>query len=254
MCLVYERGVNMKTKKKVIVSISIVLVLALAAALTYVIWKINMKVVGIQPDYIGYNFDELIETSHVIVKGHIKGRADTFIVRPTNGADDSVFTQYQFEVDDVIRGDVTAGETIGIRFQGGQKGNLKVINYDDKDIKIKDSDKMVLFLYRVTVGGGYTTNDEYYQVVGGSNQGIFFLDESAEKETYKSNSRNFDPLEWDTARAQLVELANELPTNQSGLLEYEIEELKAELESGKITQDKYETTLESYTKYATIID
>ena len=127
-------------------------------------------------------------------------------------------------------------------------------HYDDEDIKIKDSDKMVLFLYRVTVGGGYTTNDEYYQVVGGSNQGIFFLDESAEKETYKSNSQNFDALEWGTAKAQLLEVANELPIDQSGLLEYETEQLKAELESGKITQDEYDTTLESYTKYATIID
>ena len=254
MCLVYERGVNMKTKKKVIVSISIVLVLALAAALTYVIWKINMKVSGFNTEYEQYNFNELIEASHVIVKGHIKGKADTFIIRPANGADDSVFTQYQFEVDDVIRGDVSVGESIGIRFEGGQKGSLKVINHDDEDIKIKDSDKMVLFLYRVTVGGGYTTNDEYYQVVGGSNQGIFFLDESAEKETYKSNSRNFDPLEWDTARAQLVELANELPMDKSGLLEHETEQLKAELESGKITQDEYDTRLERYGKYATIID
>ena len=165
-----------------------------------------------------------------------------------------MFTQYQFEVDDVIRGDVSAGESIGIRFEGGQKGSLKVINHDDEDIKIKDSDKMVLFLYRVTVGGGYTTNDEYYQVVGGSNQGIFFLDESAEKETYKSNSQNFDALEWGTAKAQLLEVANELPIDQSGLLEYETEQLKAELESGKITQDEYNATLESYTKYATIID
>ena len=253
MCLVYERGVNMKTKKKVIVSISIVLVLALAAALTYVIWKINMKVVGIQPDYIGYNFDELIETSHVIVKGHIKGRADTFIVRPTNGADDSVFTQYQFEVDDVIRGDVTAGETIGIRFQGGQNGNLRVINFSE-EIDLNDNEQLVLFLRRVTVGGALATNDEYYIIVGGGGQGIFYLDEDAEAETYVSDSTDYDPLVWSTARAQLVELANELPTNQSGLLEYEIEELKAKLESGKITQDEYDTRLERYGKYATIID
>lgn len=54
----------MKTKKKVIVSISIVLVLALAAALTYVIWKINMKVSGFNTEYEQYNFNELIEASH----------------------------------------------------------------------------------------------------------------------------------------------------------------------------------------------
>lgn len=164
-----------------------------------------------------------------------------------------MFTQYQFEVDDVIRGDVTAGETIGIRFEGGQNGNLRVINFSE-EIDLNDNDRMVLFLRRVTVGDGLTTNDEFYMVVGGGGQGIFYLDEEAEAETYVSDSTDYDPLVWSTARAQLLELANELPMNQSGLLEYETEQLKAELESGKITQDEYNATLESYTKYATIID
>ena len=72
-----------------------------------------------------------------------------------------MFTQYQFEVDDVIRGDVTAGETIGIRFEGGQNGNLRVINFSE-EIDLNDNDRMVLFLRRVTVGDGLTTNDEFY--------------------------------------------------------------------------------------------
>ena len=245
----------MKAKKNLILSasISVILIIVLAVTLTYTLSHINLQTIEIRSLMPRYNFNELITNSHVIVKGQITGDADTFTVHPTTGGDDSVFTQYQFEVDDVIRGDITAGETIGIRFEGGQHGNLNVINMDD-DMDFNDNDRMVLFLRRVTVGGGYTTNDEYYIIVGGSGQGIFYLDEDAEAETYVSDSMDYDPLVWSTARAQLVELANELPTNQSGLLEYEIEELKAELESGKITQDKYETTLESYTKYATIID
>ena len=245
----------MKAKKNLILSasISVILIIVLAVTLTYTLSHINLQTIEIRSLMPRYNFNELITNSHVIVKGQITGDADTFTVHPTTGGDDSVFTQYQFEVDDVIRGDVTAGETIGIRFEGGQHGNLNVINMDD-DMDFNDNDRMVLFLRRVTVGGGYTTNDEYYIIVGGSGQGIFYLDEDAEAETYVSDSMDYDPLVWSTARAQLVELANELPTNQSGLLEYETEQLKAELESGKITQDEYDTTLESYTKYATIID
>ena len=245
----------MKAKKNLILSasISVILIIVLAVTLTYTLSHINLQTIEIRSLMPRYNFNELITNSHVIVKGQITGDADVFTVRPANGADDSVFTQYQFEVDDVIRGDVTAGETIGIRFEGGQHGNLNVINMDD-DMDFNDNDRMVLFLRRVTVGGGYTTNDEYYIIVGGSGQGIFYLCEDADAETYVSDSTDYDPLEWDTARAQLVELANELPMDKSGLLEYETEQLKAELESGKITQDEYDTTLESYTKYATIID
>ena len=245
----------MKAKKNLILSasISVILIIVLAVTLTYTLSHINLQTIEIRSLMPRYNFNELITNSHVIVKGQITGDADTFTVHPTTGGDDSVFTQYQFEVDDVIRGDITAGETIGIRFEGGQHGNLNVINMDD-DMDFNDNDRMVLFLRRVTVGGGYTTNDEYYIIVGGSGQGIFYLDEDAEAETYVSDSMDYDPLVWSTARAQLVELANELPTNQSGLLEYETEQLKAKLESGKITQDEYATTLESYTKYATIID
>ena len=245
----------MKAKKNLILSasISVILIIVLAVTLTYTLSHINLQTIEIRSLMPRYNFNELITNSHVIVKGQITGDADVFTVRPANGADDSVFTQYQFEVDDVIRGDVTEGETIGIRFQGGQNGNLRVINFSE-EIDLNDNEQLVLFLRRVTVGGALATNDEYYIIVGGGGQGIFYLDEDAEAETYVSDSTDYDPLVWSTARAQLVELANELPTNQSGLLEYEIEELKAELESGKITQDEYDTTLESYTKYATIID
>ena len=245
----------MKAKKNLILSasISVILIIVLAVTLTYTLSHMNIQKVAVKGVTLHYDFDELIEASNVIVKGRIKGDADTFTVHPTTGGDDSVFTQYQFEVDDVIRGDITAGETIGIRFEGGQHGNLNVINMDD-DMDFNDNDRMVLFLRRVTVGGGYTTNDEYYIIVGGSGQGIFYLDEDAEAETYVSDSMDYDPLVWSTARAQLVELANELPTNQRGLLEHETEQLKAELESGKITQDEYDTRLERYGKYATIID
>ena len=245
----------MKAKKNLILSasISVILIIVLAVTLTYTLSHMNIQKVAVKGVTLHYDFDELIEASNVIVKGRIKGDADTFTVHPTTGGDDSVFTQYQFEVDDVIRGDITAGETIGIRFEGGQNGNLRVINFSE-EIDLNDNDRMVLFLRRVTVGDGLTTNDEFYMVVGGGGQGIFYLDEEAEAETYVSDSTDYDPLVWSTARAQLLELANELPTNQSGLLEYETEQLKAELESGKITQDEYDTTLESYTKYATIID
>ena len=245
----------MKAKKNLILSagISVILIIVLAVTLAYTLSHINLQTKEIKSLMPRYNFNELITNSHVIVKGQINGDADTFTVRPANGADDSVFTQYQFEVDDVIRGDVTAGETIGIRFEGGQNGNLRVINFSE-EIDLNDNDRMVLFLRRVTVGDGLTTNDEFYMVVGGGGQGIFYLDEEAEAETYVSDSTDYDPLVWSTARAQLLELANELPMNQSGLLEYETEQLKAELESGKITQDEYNATLESYTKYATIID
>ena len=245
----------MKAKNKLIISISasVALVLILAVSLTSIINAVNLNKVVVRSIMPDYDFNELITQSQVIVKGTVKGGADTLIVHPLTGADDTVYTQYQFEVSDVIRGDIAAGETIAVRFHGGKKGDLMVID-EDEQANLKDGEQYVLFLRRVTVGGGCTTADEHYLTVGGSEQAVFYQDKAADTLTFKSDKLSYEPLVWDSAKAELLKLASELPTDQGGLYDYEVSQLDLKLENGEITQDEYDRTLEGYSIYAQIVE
>lgn len=244
----------METKKRsifLLTSISVLLCITLIAVINL---KSNFNITTVEVSGINphYELDELVEKSHIIAKGKITGQSDPFIVKPTNNGDESVFTDYYFELSEVLRGEKSSGDTISIRVEGGKKGKWNVVN--ETDVGMKIGDEVVAFLYKVNVGGGYTTNEDYYLIVAG-NQGMYFIDENSNENIYKNTITNDSPLIWEKALYELTSISKEKPINYNWVYDEVINNLKANVETGFMTNEEYEKTLVEFnqntTKYAT---
>lgn len=198
-----------------------------------------------------YPLDELVASSHLVARGKFVGNSGAFIVEPVNGASESVFTDYYFEITDVVRGNATPGDTVSVRLQGGKKGKLSVNNF--YDVAPTEGSEAVVFLRQITIPVGYITDEDYYLPTGTTTRSFYFLDADSREPVYKCDTYGREPIVWENEKEDLITLSQSKEIDTSVLREYKLEELSDSIEAGKLTAVEYkEATAEisDSSKYA----
>lgn len=176
-------------KKKIGFSI---LALALLCVAGFGLWNwaqsSNQRIVRISTSYPHFELDELVLESDLVVKGTVIEKTEPFKIKPANGGDISIFTDYVIQVEKTLRG--KEAKTLNLRMQGGEIGDLTVISEDEGLVDVGES--YILFLYHPFAGGGYHTKGDYYYLTGGP-QALFSTVDGLE--TYSSEDVGQIPLE-----------------------------------------------------------
>lgn len=128
----------------------------------------DKQIVTVSKAYPRFDLTELATRAEFIVKGTVSGKSDPIKIKPNNGGDASLFTDYYLDVETVFRGE-TDRETVAVRLQGGELDDFIVESEDEAQIKIGAS--YIFFLYK-PVSGRYVTEGDYYETVGGP-QAVF---------------------------------------------------------------------------------
>ena len=196
-----------------------VLTLFVASLVMYMIHLSKIQNISVNGCGVDYTFEELINESTLIVRGKFNGDSGAFAVKPAGDASASVFTDYYFDVTDVVRGDVQSGDQIAVRIEGGYKNHMRVTSF--YDFAPDDGSEAILFLKRVTVPGGYTTNEEYYIPAGVTTRCFYYLDESGDVPVYKCDTNGREPIEWDTQKNDIISLSDSIPMKTDTLIESE---------------------------------
>lgn len=162
---------------------------------------------------------------------------------PVFGNSPSIFTDYNFAVEETIYGERINDETITVRVQGGKYKNSRLI-VEDAPL-FEEKEEVVLFLYHPNMGGGYNTKGDYYYILG-MNQGVFYpnaQDHNTFMDVY-SNSLSISQLKKDVANKSYndYQWKNELVSN-----------LQQNYESGFISYAEYCTAMEELEEYAQVI-
>lgn len=189
-----------------------------------------------------YDVDSLMQNSNLVVYGEVTGKSEPFKVQPTFGGSPFIHTDYYFEPIDIISGDSDITDTT-FRVEGGKIGNEELIVDDTPSFDI--GSKYLLFLYKVDMGSGYNTDEDYYYVTG-SNQGAF---NQVDKTTFQSQNSSIGTVTTST----LITKSGEV-TKEYSLREEATGYAKANLENGMITQEEYDETIQSFDTYATIVE
>ena len=215
-----------------------------------VLWKMDFfkDVVSISGYPVYYSFDEMVEKSCLIVRGKITEQSDAIRIRPTNGGEESLFTDHYLEISYVLRGEAEVGDTVAVRTQGGETNTLIVEN--DGYPKIKVGDEVIAFLYRHNVGGGYTTDEDYYRIIA-DDQGWYVLDEA---KTVFNSAAGQEALTWEQCQVEIPELSKQYPIDYNWKRDEVRQGIERDLNNASITQEEYEQEIASMDVYATVIN
>ena len=199
--------------------------------------------------------EQLIEESDLIAVCELKEISDAFQIESVGGGVMN-FTDSYFETTEILRGDPPDDSgIITVRTQGGMVDNWSVIMSDKYEFQYDK--KYLLFLVHAGMGGGYNTEGDYYYL-NGSWQGIFPLEETTTNSLKASseiieNGCGTDSIQLDAVRSEIEALNKIGPPDENAAYEKAMENQKANLDSGWITQEEYEQALEIYQQYATYI-
>lgn len=199
--------------------------------------------------------EQLIEESDLIAVCELKEISDAFQIESVGGGVMN-FTDSYFETTEILRGDPPDDSgIITVRTQGGMVDNWSVVMSDKYEFQYDK--KYLLFLVHAGMGGGYNTEGDYYYL-NGSWQGIFPLEETTTNSLKASseiieNGRGTDSIQLDAVRSEIEALNKIGPPDENAAYEKAMENQKANLDSGWITQEEYEEALEIYQQYATYV-
>lgn len=198
---------------------------------------------------VAYSYDDLVEKASIIVKAHAEPESQVVEIKPANGGDSRNFTNYTFTVSECLYGDVSQGDQITVRVQGGLNEHQNTI-CEDAPVITAGQD-VILFLRKPELGGGYTTTGDYYSILG-VNQGIYYAaDEAGAEDAYVNEEGE------EISCASVLRSIEQKPALTSdGLSEYEEfkRNLQGTLENGVITQEGYDQILADSNQYAEIVN
>lgn len=189
----------------------------------------------------GITLEDMLEKADVIAIGEVVGNSDPFKVQSVGGGI-SVFTDYEIEPLHVVRGDFSEEQTLTIRTQGGQTEDWKVIC--EQEPELLAGTEYLFFLRKPNVGGGFNTNDDYYDIMG-VNQGLF---EAQGNGVYSSSHGESVDIS-----ALPSTIAEEIP-DEDAYRQENLRNLKSNLDSGFISQEEYDRMVGELDQYATIIE
>lgn len=197
----------------------------------------------VDTDYPQMDLKEKSDLSSDIVSASFVEYSEAFWVEPYNGGDPAIFKDATFEIVETYKGDLSPGDTISVRTQGGQivDEDNKIIydHIDSGDVDLEGPSDKILFL-RDNDYDIYRTDEDYYTTVVGP-YGIYnIVDESmvgivGETNTYDLNhlgeiDPDIDPYQIDQ------------------------DEMDQNLNDGLITQEEYDTYYEDMDKYGRRLD
>ncbi len=229
----------MTAKKKLGLSVGVtaLLVCVISVLIVQLVHLSGIQKISLHAGGYDFPMDELVGQSHLIARGKFVGDSGAFIVASTNGSDNSVFTDYYFQITDVLRGDAAAGDTVSVRLQGGRKDNLYVTNF--YDVAPTEGSEAVVFLRKVTVPSVYVTDEDYYMPTGTTTRSFYFSDGSAGELTYKCDTYGREPIVWETDRESIAALSDSTPMNMENLIEGRLSELESKKVNQEITYSEY---------------
>ena len=184
--------------------------------------------------------EDLFTMSGLVAEGVITDTAPSFWVQSPDGTR-ALYTDYTFRLSDVLRGQA-AGETVTLRLPGGRVGTHRQVYTANPELR--EGEPYLLFLYRPGRGGAYNTAGDYYYILG-LNQGVF---SPADGEVYRSQSGTELDLE------EALEAYGALPVRETYFREEFLQNQKANLESGFITQEEYDRMMAGLDDYAVILE
>lgn len=206
----------------------------------------NVLISGMLP---AYNLDDLVEKASIIVKAHAEPESQVVEIKPANGGDSRNFTNYTFTVSECLYGDVSQGDQITVRVQGGRNEHQNTICEDAPAITAGQD--VILFLRKPELGGGYATTGDYYSILG-VNQGIYYAAGEADAEDAYINEEG----EEISCASVLRSIEQKPALTSDRMSEYEEfkQNLQSTLENGVITQEGYDQILADSNQYAEIVN
>ena len=200
----------------------------------------------------GYTYQDLLDKTPVVIMAHVKSVADPIQIMPVSGTTLSNFTDFTLTVDEVFRGDISVGDEVVVRIEGGQTNGLNVVVEESPELSMNS--QMLMFLYQPNMGGAYNTTGDYYYIQGVS-QGAFVQAENNEN-SYVNYAGNIT-LTLDTLKDDLLMMSRSrtlAATDEDRVYKEFLKNQQINLENGFITQEEYEQLLEEVQNYATTID
>lgn len=202
--------------------------------------------------------EDLTELSHLVMTCKLLEISPAFQVKSVGGGITN-FTYYYFQPIKILRDSrsITSEDIVTVRIQGGQVGNLNVVN--DTSYGLEEEKEYLLFLYSPTYGGGFTTEGDYYCLTG-SQQGVFALENNisrSENSVYANINlpSEEEPITLSSFQTTIAQINQAIPPKDAEESSYQrfLDAQKENLESGFISQEEYNQFLEESKQYATIL-
>ncbi len=243
----------MKTSQKKQVIFYTVIGISLLLVLSFIVlWQMDFfKEKVVHSGYpVRYEYGELIERSHLVVRGKITDKSKAITVIPANHqSDPELYTEYTLEISDTLRGEKQAGESITVRVRGGE--TFTQVSYDEDVPTIKVGDEVVAFLHQYNVGANYITKGDFYSIVA-FDQGWYNLKKDDEGKEILVSQIERENLVWDEVKAFIPEFSKTHPIDYDRTRKEAMARYKSRLESGEYTQEQYDEMVAALDRYATI--
>lgn len=123
-------------------------------------------------DYPPLSFNEMANSSDLVVAADFLGFTKPFKVSPYGGGDLSIYRDAVFKVKKVYKGESKEGKTVTVRIPGGEvvddERQTIYAEPTEADFMFNDENEKVLFLARPRADR-YKTREDYYEFVTGPN-------------------------------------------------------------------------------------
>lgn len=190
-----------------------------------------------------YTLDDLVDRSNLIVRAKMISRSNPFEIKPVFGESTSVFTDYTFEIETVLKGS-PKDDSVIVRTRGGSTGDRIVFAEDEPEFTVgKD---VLLFLYQPGMGSGYNTTGDYYYVTGVS-QGVYELENDIAIQTLTKERSTYDKIR-ESVETQVRNGGTTIIPRE----EFQ-DNLDRNLKNGFINEKDYQLLLAESDQYAEIV-
>ena len=193
-----------------------------------------------------YSFEELVADASVIVKAKLTATSDAFQIIPVFGDSPSIFTDYEFTVTENLFGNAREGEALTVRMEGGTAGGTTLLV--EGNPAFQAGEEVLLFLYQPNMGSGYNTLGDYYYLLG-AGQGAYYADPG-------NADRYTDSFGNELSLQELMQITGKMNPDDidpDRFYKEFVENEKANLQSGFITEEEYQALLQEAEQYATIV-
>ena len=177
-----------------------------------------------------FSEEDLMGTAALVIHGRAVGRSAPFFIENIYTAGRSVFTDYRFEVYEVLRGETSSREVI-VRMEGGMTQEMRLVVSHTPEF---EQEREYLLFLNIPGGGPFDTPGEYFYIVGGL-QGVFPKDEGRRDsklvfEQYRAQEKEFEVTEF---RASIEAINETVPIRSAEELRAQgVENMRTSIEHG----------------------
>ena len=203
--------------------------------------------ISVERSYPQFSLEDLVQQSSLVICGKAVDPVKILEIQSASQNEISVFTDWIFQVESVIRGGIES-ETVTVRIEGGESPNY-IVNAEQSPEFKKDC-LYLLFLYQPHMGTGFNTEgDDYYYVIG-LRQGAFLTDSEFEIHYNPWQKLSIPATELVTA---VKELDPKYEIDEFYLLHHNQQRMDEMLQNQEISEEEYRVWLSQIDTYATII-